>query len=151
MPAPRSFLPLALAATLALGACGGNDDDKAAAADPKPAASGPTTVAVSEAEFSLKPATAEAPAGKVTFDVADEGKIKHEFVVIRTDKKADALLKGDEADETGAVDEIGDIEPGKDAKLTLNLKAGHYALICNLPGHYMPDGKPGMLADFTVS
>ncbi|MEA2312683.1 MAG: hypothetical protein QOE28_2651, partial [Solirubrobacteraceae bacterium] len=30
--------------------------------------------------------------------------------------------------------------------LTLNLKPGHYALICNLPGHYTA----GMYADLTV-
>lgn len=151
MRSPRSFLCLAVAGTLALGACGGDDDPNAATPDPKAASPSPTTVAVSEDEFSLKPATARAPAGRVTFDVADEGKVKHEFVVIRTPKKADALLEGDEADETGAVDEIEDIEPGAEQRLTLDLKPGHYALICNLPGHYMPDGKPGMLADFTVS
>jgi uncharacterized cupredoxin-like copper-binding protein len=30
--------------------------------------------------------------------------------------------------------------------VTLNLKPGHYSLVCNLPGHYMQ----GMRADLTV-
>ncbi len=31
-------------------------------------------------------------------------------------------------------------------KLTLDLKPGHYAIICNLPGHYLG----GMYTDLTV-
>jgi uncharacterized cupredoxin-like copper-binding protein len=152
---PRSSTSIAAlavaAAVLTLAACGddGGGGSSATAGGTKPAAD--PLVRVNEAEFSLDPATTHVPAGQVTFDVADRGKAKHEFVVIRTTKKADDLLKGKEADETGAVDEIADIGPGAAKRLTLNLKPGHYALICNLPGHYFHDGKPGMLADFTVS
>jgi uncharacterized cupredoxin-like copper-binding protein len=150
---PRSSTPAAavVAAALTLAACGDDGDggSSAATARAKPAAD--PLVRVNEAEFSLEPATSQVPAGKVTFDVADRGKVEHEFVVIRTTKKADELLKGKEADEAGAVDEIEDIGPGAAKRLTLNLKPGHYALICNLPGHYFHDGEPGMLADFTVS
>ena len=42
--------------------------------------------------------------------------------------------------------EIGDIQPGQTKTLSLNLKAGHYALICNLAVHY----KAGQHADLTV-
>ena len=56
-------------------------------------------------------------------------------------------LKGTEADEAGNVGEIGDLQPGETKTLSLNLKAGHYALICNLPGHY----KLGQHADLTVA
>jgi uncharacterized cupredoxin-like copper-binding protein len=140
-----------VAAALTLAACGddGDSGSSAAAGRAKPAAD--PLVRVNEAEFSLEPATSRVPAGTVTFAVADRGKVKHEFVVIRTSKKAGGLLKGKEADETGAVDEIEDIGPGAAKRLTLDLKPGHYALICNLPGHYFHDGRPGMLADFTVS
>ena len=143
-----------LAAATTLTACGDDGDSgtsgsSAKAGRAKPAAD--PLVRVSEAEFSLRPATSHVRAGTVTFDVADRGKIKHEFVVLRTPKKADDLLKGKEADETGAVDEIEDIAPGAAERLTLHLKPGHYALICNLPGHYFHDGKPGMLADLTVA
>jgi uncharacterized cupredoxin-like copper-binding protein len=70
----------------------------------------------------------------------------HEFVVLRTDKSAASLLKGSEADETGNVGEIPGVAPGQTKTLTLTLKQGHYALICNLPGHY----KAGQHADLTV-
>jgi uncharacterized cupredoxin-like copper-binding protein len=83
----------------------------------------------------------------VTFNVKNDGNVPHEFVVLRTDKPAGSLLKGAEADETGNVGEIGHLAPGGPAKsLTLNLKPGHYALICNLPGHY----RAGQHVDFSV-
>jgi uncharacterized cupredoxin-like copper-binding protein len=56
----------------------------------------------------------------------------HEFAVIKTARKADALLNGREADKKGDdVGEIENIQPGRSAKLTLTLPRGHYALICN--------------------
>lgn len=114
----------------------------------KPAASGPLehTSAATLKEYSITPRPSEVAAGRVTFKVHNAGAINHEFVVLRTNKKASQLLKGSEADESGNVGEIGDLQPGQTKRLSLNLKAGHYALICNLPGHY----KAGQHADLTV-
>lgn len=147
-------------AALALAACGSDSKAtaKPAASSSKPSTAAPanekpqSTIKVVEAEYSLKdtPAKGKPKSGKITFDVENAGAIPHEFVVVKTDKKADALLKGSKADEKGNVGEIGNIDAGGSAKLSLKLKPGHYALICNLPGHYMPGGKAGMLADFTV-
>jgi uncharacterized cupredoxin-like copper-binding protein len=103
-------------------------------------------VAVQVDEFSVFPGTQGAPKGKVRFVVTNIGTIRHEFVVLRTNKPAGNLLKGDEADESGAVGEIGGVPPGQARTLNLTLKRGHYALICNLPGHY----KTGQFADFYV-
>jgi uncharacterized cupredoxin-like copper-binding protein len=97
-------------------------------------------------EYSIAPKPSEVAAGRVAFKVQNAGSIKHEFVVLRTNKKASELLKGNEADEAGNVGEIGNLNPGQTKTLSLNLKAGHYALICNLPGHY----KLGQHADLTV-
>jgi uncharacterized cupredoxin-like copper-binding protein len=118
-----------------------------------PAAAAPATPAapvhatnVTLREFTIAPAPGQVAAGKTTFTVHNGGQVKHEFVVLRTDKPAGSLLKGAEADETGNVGEIPDLPPSSTKTLSLNLKAGHYALICNLPGHY----KAGQHADFTV-
>jgi uncharacterized cupredoxin-like copper-binding protein len=97
-------------------------------------------------EFSINPSAAQAAAGRVTFAVRNSGTVPHEFVVLRTPKSAGSLLKGASADEAGNVGETGDLAPGKAKTIALNLKPGHYALICNLPGHY----KAGQHADFTV-
>jgi uncharacterized cupredoxin-like copper-binding protein len=103
-------------------------------------------VAVQVDEFSVFPGTQGAPTGKVRFVVTNIGTFKHEFVVLKTNKPAGNLLKGNEADETGAVGEIGGVPPGQARTLNLTLNRGHYALICNLPGHY----KTGQFADFYV-
>ena len=55
-------------------------------------------------------------------------------------------MKGSEADETGAVGEVGELKPGQTKKLVLKLNKGHYALLCNLPGHY----EAGQFADFYI-
>ncbi len=96
---------------------------------------------------------ASADAGTVTFTVSNTGTVEHEFVVLSTDLAAADLpfdASANEAEEEGAgvtpVDEIGSIMPGEVKTLTVDLPAGHYALICNLPGHY----QAGMRADFTT-
>ena len=107
-------------------------------------------VAVQVDEFSVFPGTQGAPSGKVRFVVTNIGKVEHEFVVLKAAKPAGNLLGGDHgpnrADESGAVGEIGAIPAGQARTLNLRLKRGHYALICNLPGHY----KTGQFADFYV-
>lgn len=114
------------------------------AAAPAPAAA--ARIGVTLKEYSVAPSPAVGKAGRVTFNVRNSGTIPHEFVVLRTAKPAGNLLKGAEADEAGNVGEIGDLQPGQAKTLSLPLKPGHYALICNLPGHY----KAGQHADFTV-
>jgi hypothetical protein len=103
-------------------------------------------VAVQVDEFSVFPGTQGAPRGKVRFVVTNIGTVEHEFVVLKTAKPAGSLLKGKEANESGAVGEIDGVPPGQARTLNLTLKPGHYSLICNLPGHY----RTGQFADFYV-
>ena len=55
-------------------------------------------------------------------------------------------MSGRGKNEAGNVGEIGSVKPGQTKKLALKLKAGHYALICNIAGHY----KGGQFVDFYV-
>lgn len=115
----------------------------------RPATHGPTTVAVTLSEFKIKPAVSRVPAGPVTFAVTNTGKIKHQFTIIRTDKPAASVLSKHNPDDDipGARGEISSLAPGATKQLVIkNLKPGHYALVCALPGHY----QAGMYADFTV-
>jgi uncharacterized cupredoxin-like copper-binding protein len=104
------------------------------------------SIAVTLKEFSVTPQPGAGRAGRVTFHVRNAGRITHEFVVLRTNTPAGRLAKGGRADESGNVGEVGDLQPGASRTLALSLRPGHYALVCNLPGHYLA----GQHADFTV-
>ena len=110
-------------------------------------------VGVTLADFTITADPDSASAGEVTFDVTNDAEQTHEFVVFQTDLAADQLPteEGGDVDEAGEgvelVDEIEDIEGGSTQSLTVNLDAGSYVLICNVPGHYAQ----GMHAGFTVS
>jgi uncharacterized cupredoxin-like copper-binding protein len=105
------------------------------------------------ADFTITLDSDSAPAGDVTFDVSNDAGQTHEFVVFQTDLAPDQLPTNEDGDvdEEGEgvtlVDEIEDIEAGSSESLTVNLDAGSYVLICNLPGHY----EQGMHTGFTAS
>lgn len=109
-------------------------------------------VSATLADFTITLDSNSAPAGEVTFDVSNEAEQTHEFVVFQTDLPEDQLpTENGDVDEAGEgvtlVDEIEDIEGGSSQSLTVNLDAGSYVLICNLPGHY----QQGMHASFSAS
>ena len=107
-------------------------------------------VSATEKDFSITLSSSTGTAGPVTFNITNEGPSTHEFVVIQTDDAPDALpVKNGTVDENGLtiVDENEDIAPSTTATLSVDLKAGSYVIICNLPGHY----EQGMHAGFTVS
>jgi uncharacterized cupredoxin-like copper-binding protein len=105
-------------------------------------------VDVTLAQFAVTPGAGAAPAGRVTFRVHNAGTITHEFVVIKTNRPASDLpIKNGRADEAGNIGETGDLKAGASKSVTLKLPAGHYALICNLPGHYLA----GQHSDFRVT
>jgi uncharacterized cupredoxin-like copper-binding protein len=130
--------------------CGDSSDsnDKQAAAVTTPAPASPAVtdgpIKVDLNEWAVKPSATEVQAGKVRFVASNTGTMEHEMVVIRTDKAADDLGDGARVPETGTVGEIEEFGAGKTEAKTLTLKPGHYALVCNIDGHY----KQGMRADF---
>jgi uncharacterized cupredoxin-like copper-binding protein len=86
------------------------------------------TVQVTETEFKIALATTDVKAGKITFDVKNDGKIPH-----------DLAIKGGEKTKL--------IQAGGTAQLTATLKPGKYHLYCSVPGHEAA----GMKLDLTVS
>ncbi|MCM8747165.1 cupredoxin domain-containing protein [Thermomicrobium sp. CFH 73360] len=113
-----------------------------------------TTVNVELGDYYIKPDKSEVPAGKVRFVAKNVGQLEHELIVLKTELAADQLPyneKEQTAEEEQAGQVLGEIEPdelppGKSAEMTLDLTAGHYVLLCNLPQHY----KNGMYIDFRV-
>ncbi len=112
------------------------------------AGSASTTVKVTLKEFSLRPSTKLVSPGKVTFVVRNAGRVDHELVVLRTNRPAKKLWLTSFGDvyEVGRIARTKPIDARRTKTLTATLKVGHYALICNLPGHY----RAGQFADFTV-
>jgi uncharacterized cupredoxin-like copper-binding protein len=83
-------------------------------AAPQPQAS---TVDVTETEFKIALASTQLKAGKITFDVSNNGAIPHDLAIEETDQKTKEI-------------------PSKgSAKLTATLKPGTYELYCSIPGH----------------
>jgi uncharacterized cupredoxin-like copper-binding protein len=110
------------------------------------------TVEVSLDEYHVSVSDTVVPAGKVTFQVRNSGREKHEFVLLKTDIQPTALPENSEqkVDEEASgvkhVDELDGVDAGRTRSLTSQLQAGNYVLICNVPGHVAQ----GMFARFTV-
>jgi uncharacterized cupredoxin-like copper-binding protein len=77
-------------------------------------------VSVSETEFKITLPSASLKAGKVQFDLKNDGKIAHDLVV-----------KGPGVDD----EKTPVIDGGKTATLTVQLQKGSYELYCSVPGH----------------
>jgi uncharacterized cupredoxin-like copper-binding protein len=146
---PASLLGVAAIACL-VAACSGAASVAPSVAAPASVAPAGGPIAVEVKEWTVTPSSATAKAGSITFNVKNGGSAVHEFVVVKTDLKADALpVTGSTIDETKLtpVDEIEDIAVGATPTLTVTLAAGHYVLLCNIETHY----GLGMHADFDVS
>ncbi|TPI24303.1 hypothetical protein FJ970_12310 [Mesorhizobium sp. B2-1-8] len=104
------------------------------------------------ATMGIKALPGAVKAGEVTFNVKNDSKdTVHEMIVMYLADpskplpyvEAENSVDEDRAGDKGEVSELG---PGKSGALTVDLKAGKYLLICNVPGHY----GAGMWAEFTV-
>jgi uncharacterized cupredoxin-like copper-binding protein len=85
-----------------------------------------TTVTVTATEFKFKLSKASVPAGSVTFNVVNKGKLGHDFKI--GGKKTPVIAAG------------------KSAKLTVTLKKGKQAYLCTVAGH----AAAGMKGTLTV-
>lgn len=152
IPAAGRLVALASVALLLAG-CSGT-----AASSPPAAASAhaPTIVNTTLSEFKIDLSAPSAPAGPVSFNLNNGGTTLHEFVVFKTNLALDKLplsADGSIVDEaalgagTTLVSEIEDIEVGAEPNLEVDLPAGRYLVICNIPAHYTS----GMRAEFTTN
>jgi uncharacterized cupredoxin-like copper-binding protein len=137
--------------------CATDAPDAAGSAAADAAANGSTSnsgnfIGGTEQEFKISVSPNTATAGDVKFTISNKGTIGHEFLVVKTDILDGKIpLAGDHFAEPSpgleVIDEIGEFKPGTTELLVLNLAAGNYQLVCNLPGHYAA----GMHTSFVVS
>jgi uncharacterized cupredoxin-like copper-binding protein len=105
-------------------------EHEGAAAEPTaPAAPQGKTVAVDETEFKITTPTTTFKAGTITFEAKNVGKIPHDLAI------------------KGTSDKTSLIQPGGNAKLSVDLKPGKYLLYCTVPGHEAA----GMKLNITVT
>jgi uncharacterized cupredoxin-like copper-binding protein len=93
---------------------------------PKPQA---TTVQVTETEFKIALPSTQLKAGKITFDVKNDGTIDHDLAIKGMSAKTKLIPKGGSA------------------QLVVTLKPGTYELYCTVAGHEAA----GMKLNVTVS
>jgi len=114
---------------------------------------GPTRVRVvlgAPGEFSLVPTPRRIPAGPVVFTVVNRGTVEHELVILKTARRAANLAPEqiEHGNEKGRINKHPEHqEPGTTMTIRVNMRRGHYSMICNVEGHY----QAGQYADFIVT
>ncbi len=97
----------------------------------------------SKAAMSVIPDARAVPAGDVTFEVTNNSTdLVHEMLVVKVaDVGAPLPYNADDArideDKVQSLGEVSELDPGKSGSLTVKLDPGTYALLCNMPGHFM--------------
>jgi uncharacterized cupredoxin-like copper-binding protein len=100
-------------------------------------------------EYTLVLTSSTVRAGQVTFIGRNVGTTAHDLIVIKTDLAADKLAVDNQtqkAKEDGKSGGVEEIPPGQNRNLRVDLPAGHYVVICNVPTHY----GLGMRTELTV-
>jgi uncharacterized cupredoxin-like copper-binding protein len=125
---PRLVAALCLAVLLA--SCGGGQ------AETLPS---DVQVVAEMRDYSITLSVPTVKAGLVKFGIRNLGGMAHQFDLIKTDLAPDKLpvdAASAKAKEDGLVKQVLNIAPGKVATVSAELQAGHYVIICNVPGHY---------------
>jgi uncharacterized cupredoxin-like copper-binding protein len=109
-------------------------------------------------EWYVLPHKRTVDAGVITFKVANQGRMEHEFIVIMVSQAITDLPVNEQGlnERTAGklIGEIEEIDPGETREVTYSLRPGNYVLLCNRVGS---DGKEivshyrrGMHVAFTV-
>lgn len=142
-----------LAACSLLATCSGST--------PSAASGGTGTVSATLKEWQINLSSTTLSAGAITFNITNDGDKEHEFVVRKTDLKADSLplnAEGEVSEDATELTEVGDpseaaeIKPGSsDTTLAVTLQPGHYVIFCNLHVEDLLHYEKGMHVDLTVN
>ncbi len=106
------------------------------------------TVAIGHGDFWITTSQPSVEAGNITFSIANQGRVIHEFKVVQSDLAPGSLplieeeFKVDESQVNvlGATDIM---QPGDTRTLVLNMPPGNYVLICNIASHYQAGSYTG--------
>ena len=156
MPRERAAIPSFVVLAVALAACGPAGGGPA---DETISVPGGTPVNVTLSEYQIETDIANAPAGEITFHVANEGPDDvHQFLIILADDLSPEELptlddnsvdteNGEGVDEIEIIEEIA---VGETKDLTISLEIGDYILICNMVEDGESHYQQGMRTAFSV-
>jgi uncharacterized cupredoxin-like copper-binding protein len=144
------IIGMSMILAMVLTACGSASASSQATATPTPA--GPQKVQVTEKDFSITLSTNVVSPGEIEFDLTNQGPSEHEFVIFKTDLAPDKLptnngIVDESASSLTKVFEQSQYAANSSKTVNVQLDAGSYVVICNLPGHYLQ----GMHAALTVT
>jgi uncharacterized cupredoxin-like copper-binding protein len=135
-------------AAAALVACGGGESgSKAEGGKSEGGAAGKVEVTLSE--WAIKSNVTKAKAGSVEFATTNKGATAHELAIYQSDLAADKLPQaggGVDEKQVTVIGRTASLDANKSESKKVDLKAGKYVLVCNLPAHY----GQGMRLAFTV-
>jgi uncharacterized cupredoxin-like copper-binding protein len=133
-----TLIVMALLASLALAACGGDDNAAGGGADAD------VVVNVSLTEFGVEMDTTDIPSGvDVVFMVTNDGTLEHEIKLEAPDAVDEPLAGPD-----GQPAQVIDIAPGDSGSFTYTFEeGGAFQMACHIAGHY----EAGMTQDISVS
>lgn len=154
LPGRLGAVSVAVVLSLALGACGDDDDEGA----PQAAAAEPAQLTVTTSEFKLEASADSVPAGLVEVTHENAGKEPHQVQLLRLNDGVEfdkfegfATSRGPKGAKTLQLSVVaggvGELNPGKTATAVVDLQEGSYALICFVRGH----NTEGMIAPFEVT
>ena len=131
-------------ALIVFAGCGDDSNDSASTTTPPTQQSGGSALEIRMDDYSFAPKDSTATAGRVKITAPNDGKVVHELVLLKTNRDPGSFeAPGGEVDEKALEEsgaeipgEIADVPPGKTKSVTVDLKPGKYAMICNVPGHY---------------
>jgi len=132
-----ALLAIGAAVAVPVAGCGGSDDDEGsnAATPPASGAAGGGaggTVDLAATDFKFNPSEPTVKSGEVTFNLTNDGQAPHSLEI---------------EDVNGSDQEIeGEVSPGSDGTLTVNLPPGKYEFYCPVGNHK----EMGMTGEITV-
>ncbi len=116
-----------------------------------PAPDGAISVSLIDPDYAVEvtPVSSSAP---TTFAISNEGSLVHNLRVIRTDLDADSLPLDDsgfqvDEDQVNVVASAAELLAGESTELAVDLEAGSYVIICNIPGHYDLGMRTGFIVE----